>query len=98
MATRVSLAHNAKAREKIQTSQLINRLMDHALGKVELSASRIKAIEILLKKTLPDLAQMTIEGGDKPIQYAQVSSEPLTADEWLTKHGPGDHRPAPSTH
>ena len=98
MAARKNVANNQRARERIQTTQLINRLTNHALGKLKLEPTQVKSIEILLKKTLPDLAQMTIEGGDKPIQYAQVSSEPLTADEWLTKHGPGDHRPAPSTH
>lgn len=42
-------------REKIKTSQLINRLQDHALSGKELSASQIKAIEVLIRKTLPDL-------------------------------------------
>mgnify|MGYP006056957645 CR=1 FL=1 len=98
MAARKNVANNQRARERIQTTQLINRLTNHALGKLKLEPTQVKSIEILLKKTLPDLAQMTVEGGDKPIQYAQVSSEPLTADEWLTKHGPGDHRPAHNTH
>lgn len=98
MAARKNVANNQRARERIQTTQLINRLTNHALGKLKLEPTQVKSIEILLKKTLPDLAQMTVEGGDKPIQYAQVSSEPLTADEWLTKHGPGALKPAPSTH
>jgi hypothetical protein len=42
-------------RAKIQTSMLINRLSDHALGNCELTSTQIKAIEILIRKTLPDL-------------------------------------------
>ena len=64
MAARKNLSQAAKTREKIQTSQLINRLTDHVLNELELSASQIKAIEILLKKTLPDLKQIEITGED----------------------------------
>ena len=39
---------------------LVNRLTDHALGNVELQSTQVKAIEILLRKTLPDLS--SIEG------------------------------------
>ena len=55
MAVRKTLSHDTKTREKIQTSQLINRLQDNAFGKVELTRGQLKSIEILLKKTLPDL-------------------------------------------
>jgi uncharacterized protein YjiS (DUF1127 family) len=50
-------------RAKIQTSMLLNRLSDHALGNCELSTTQIKAIEILIRKTMPDLqaVQMTAE-------------------------------------
>ena len=64
MAVRKNLSQAAKTREKIQTSQLINRLTDHVLNDLELSSSQIKAIEILLKKTLPDLKQIEITGED----------------------------------
>ena len=48
--------HQDDVRAKIQASQLINILTNHALGiSEEISASRMKAIEILLKKSLPDL-------------------------------------------
>jgi hypothetical protein len=47
--------HQDDVRAKIQTSQLVNRLTDHALGNVELSPTQVRAIEILIKKTLPDL-------------------------------------------
>jgi len=49
--------HQDDVRAKIQTSQLLNKLQNHALSndESEISASRMKAIEILLKKSLPDL-------------------------------------------
>lgn len=64
MAVRKRLSHDNKTREKIQTSQLIKRLTEHALDDLELSASQVKAIEILLRKTLPDLKQVEVTGAD----------------------------------
>lgn len=68
MAARLNRRHQDFVRDKIQASQLINVLQNHALGVgTELSASRIKAIEVLLRKTLPDLSQVALtdpEGGE----------------------------------
>lgn len=50
-------------RAKIKTSMLINRLADHAFGKVKLEASQVRSIEVLLKKTLPDLQTIELKGG-----------------------------------
>lgn len=62
MAERMRKFHQDDVRAKIQTSQLINRLEGHALGNLELSATQIKAIEVLIRKTLPDL-QSVEHGG-----------------------------------
>lgn len=56
--------HQEDVRKKIQTSQLINRLTDHALGEVELTSTQVRAIEILLKKTIPDLSAIEHSGDD----------------------------------
>lgn len=62
-------SHAAKTREKIQTSMLINRLEDHIVGKLELTATQLRAIEILLKKSLPDLSNVQLSGDeDNPIK------------------------------
>ena len=47
----------ADAADTVQrrTTQLVDRLTDHALGAAELSATQLRAIELLLK-TLPALA------------------------------------------
>ena len=54
--------HQDDVRAKIQTSQLVNRLTDHALGTIELSPTQVRAIEILIKKTLPDLQSVDLSG------------------------------------
>ncbi len=63
MAPRVNkIRHDDKTRAKIRTSQLLNRLNDHVFKGIEVSATQLKSIEILLKKTLPDLTAVTISG------------------------------------
>lgn len=47
-----------EARDKIRTTQLINRLQNHGLGTLELSNTQIRAIEILLRKSVPDLSSV----------------------------------------
>jgi hypothetical protein len=67
MATRLRARHQDEIRTKISTSQLINVLENHALGITEeMPSSRLKAIEILLNKTLPNLQSTEISGiGDE---------------------------------
>lgn len=69
MAARIRKHHQDEVRARIQTSQLVNRLTDHALGEVELSATQIRAIEILLKKSIPDLSSIEVSGDEEnPLQ------------------------------
>lgn len=58
-----------KTREKIKTTKLLQRLQKFALGEeedngtgkiVEMSASQVKAAEILIRKNLPDLTASDI--------------------------------------
>jgi len=67
-----------QARAAIDTVRLVERLQLYALGEndedgnpVELDASRLKVIEMLLKKTLPDLASVSLapdKGRDYPVE------------------------------
>lgn len=70
MAARtVKIRHDEETRAKIQTSQLLNRLNDHVFGEADISQTQMKAIEILLRKTLPDLAAVQISGNpDEPVK------------------------------
>ena len=74
MAARLNPKHDERTREKIKTSQLINRLNAFVLGgkdgktgeAVEMSSQQVTAALGLLKKTLPDLTagQMTHDVSD----------------------------------
>ena len=74
MVARMRKTHQDDVRAKIQASQLINVLQNHALGVTEeLSQSRLKAIEILLRKSLPDLSSVQVSGeGGGPVQFEQI--------------------------
>ncbi len=73
MAARLRNMHSDQVRSKIQTSQLVNRLTDHALGKIDLSPTQVRSIEVLIKKTLPDLAAVQVTGDpDHPVVHEVV--------------------------
>ena len=72
MAARLRPYHQDEIRAKIQASQLVNVLQNHALGlsESELTPTRMKAIEILLRKSLSDLSSIQLTGdSDKPIEH-----------------------------
>lgn len=50
-------------RVKIQNSNILNALVEHAEGKREMSSTQVNAGLGLLKKVLPDLSAVTL-GGD----------------------------------
>lgn len=84
MAARIRKKHQEETRARIQTSQLINRLQNHALGTEvdELKQSQLRAIEILLKKSLPDLQSTEITGdSDAPMQLKIITGIPKKSDE-----------------
>jgi 5-methylcytosine-specific restriction endonuclease McrBC GTP-binding regulatory subunit McrB len=84
MAIRKNLKQTQKTREKIQTSQLINRLQNHALSDEinELKPSQLKAIEILLKKSLPDLQSTEITGDNEaPVALKVITGIPHKSDD-----------------
>lgn len=66
MAVRLNKRHGDMVRTKIQTSQLLNRLADHAFGKIELETNQIRSIEILLNKALPNLQAVAVANIDQP--------------------------------
>jgi hypothetical protein len=70
MAARIRQHHQDEVRARIQVSQLINVLEKQALGEcADLSQSRMKAIEILLRKSLPDLSSVELTGqGGGPLR------------------------------
>lgn len=70
MAARTrKVKHDDFTREKIRTTQLVNRLEKHALGEISMEPTQVRAIEVLLRKSLPDLSSVTLSGDeDKPVR------------------------------
>jgi hypothetical protein len=58
-------------RERIQSAQLINLLQDYALGKskVKMNGTRLKSIEMLLDKSVPNLASIKHEIDAKQVTF-----------------------------
>ena len=64
-----NLRQQEQTRAAIQTTQLVKRLQHFALAEkdeqgalVDIDPVRLKAIEILLRKSLPDLSSVTLTG------------------------------------
>ena len=49
-----------KARERISASKIINRLVKHIHGEIDMSPSQVQAARILLNKVLPDLKSVEV--------------------------------------
>lgn len=83
MAARTNLRQQDQTRAAIQTSQLVNRLQDYALAKegVEIDAGRLKAIEVLLRKSLPDLSSVELTGDpDNPLEHRIIERRVVRPD------------------
>jgi hypothetical protein len=66
--------HQEDVRLKIKYSHLINRLTDHALGKLEkpMEPSQVTAALGLIRKGVPDLSVQQVQGQDGgPVKLEQ---------------------------
>lgn len=84
MAARTNLRQQEQTRAAIQTTQLVKRLQDFALGEdgVEIDAGRLKAIEVLLRKSLPDLSSVTLTGDpDNPLEHRIIERRIVDPNE-----------------
>lgn len=72
MAARKHLSHPDIVRQRIQTSQIVNRLTGHVLGTVEMQQSQVTAALGLLKKSIPDLSAVAHSGPDGGALTVQV--------------------------
>jgi len=63
MAARKQLYHPDEIREKIKTSQLINRLQDNGLADVEfLTPGQVNSINSILDRVIPRLKSVELTG------------------------------------
>ena len=51
---RLNKRHSDMVRDKIRAAQLVNRLQDHAEGKIEMSSTQVDAAKYLLNKIIPN--------------------------------------------
>jgi hypothetical protein len=83
-------------RVKIQNSNILNALIEHAVGKRKMSATQVNAGLGLLKKVLPDLSAMALTGGDGVSNHAapprQESRRGRRGEK--SRQGPGQGREA----
>lgn len=79
MATRLSLTQAQKTRDKIAISQIVQRLNKHALGKVDMTPTQIKAAEILLRKVLPDVQAISYDVSGTITHAAELTDGALLA-------------------
>jgi hypothetical protein len=88
MARRLDPKHAQVTRDKIKTSQLVNRLTAFAFGECEMNAAQVTAALGVLRKTLPDLAsqELTI---DHVQPFALLPAVMPDSKDWETAFQPG---------
>lgn len=60
-------------RDKNKIGNLMARIEKHANGEVEMTNTQLKAAEIFLRKTLPDLNKTVLQGDpNKPLAIQQI--------------------------
>ncbi len=80
MAARTNLRQQDQTRAAIQTTQLVKRLQCFALAQddeagntVDIDPNRLRAIEILLRKSLPDLSTVELTGDpENPVAITTI--------------------------
>jgi hypothetical protein len=75
--------------------KLINRLHKCAFGEISLTMTQLRAIEILLRKSIPDLAAAEIKS-EQTRRYVIEVPPVLDRDEWQRKYGQNPSLPPPS--
>lgn len=69
MAARKEPRNRDSSNKLIGATQLLNRLIKHANGELEMSATQINAAKIVIGKYIPDLKAVELSGNDqKPVR------------------------------
>lgn len=75
-----------EARGKIRTTQLINRLQNHAFGRNKMTNTQVRSVEILLRKVIPDLTSVD-QAVEVNINYvARIPQPKPQLIEWQAEH------------
>ena len=87
--------HPDEVRSKIQAIRLVDVLHQFIFSEVDknghkladLSMAQVRAIDVLLKKVVPDLTR-TLISADVNVRYVAELPPVLTREEWVAKYGP----------
>lgn len=71
-ATKRNAMHIQKCKDAARVTQLMNRLVDHSVGKVEMTSTQVQAASIVLKKLRPDLSSVSV-GQDEALGPVQIT-------------------------
>jgi hypothetical protein len=75
-----SQAYQITMRQKIDTGRILDRLVAHVLGKIEMTATEIQAARILLGKTMPDLQAIAVNiEANTPASKADIDAMLMAA-------------------
>ena len=89
--------HPDEVRSKIQAIRLVDVLHQFIFSEVDkdgrklanLSMAQVRAIDVLLKKVVPDLTR-TLISADVNVRYVAELPKVLTKEEWVKKYGTPD--------
>jgi hypothetical protein len=73
-------------REKIRAIKLVQRLQAHIFDGLTLSMSQVRAIEILLRKVVPDLTAVAVKA-DVTHRFVAQLPDVLSKEEWIKRYG-----------
>jgi hypothetical protein len=86
--------HPEQVRARIRATELINRLQSHIFDGLELSLSQVNAINILLRKCVPDLTSTAVVA-DITHRYVVELPPMLSREEWEKKYSIDHLNPLP---
>ncbi len=72
-------------RAGVRIGLIRNRLMKHFLGELELTPTKLRAAEILISKTLPNMAQVEHTGEVTQRYVMELPTVAKDADEWIQR-------------
>lgn len=92
-------------KDKIKAGQLMNRVLKHANGEIEMTKSQLQAAQIYLKKVIPDLSATTVSGdkdnplfGDPDARLVELGRKTGIDFTFASKASPTDDAKLPSVH
>ena len=73
-------------REKIAKSQVLTALMEHTLGKRDMSSTQVQAGIALMRKVLPDLSSAELTGETVQHFVAWLPQQAASVEDWRAQY------------